>query len=375
MEVAGLLVGQQRTRWNCVKPGPPGASGPCPCSATQRPWWWSQGPRGPRAWKPDPGPGDWAPTSWEISTCPRHSVSTEVLWPQGGPVPSWPGVLAVGRGFARGLVRICPGGSGPLQPAEGTGGSDRFGSTGPPCTPEGVPLGRGAESFHTCSGLIRRCFAGFCVSLTGNLGLLSPFSWRLVSVSDAVPQHRLPGPDRQRAGVPRRPLPASGDSTPTADLAGSPPGKRWGPGARAGGAGTRRDTRDPGLPGAASFLAFRGYKWSAGGGSPQGWPPGLAGSPAGVRPGLSVALGADGLAVLGALGPRRPCFLPLGHMLCCRPEAHVSFCPLGPCRAWGGGLLSPCRPLRACTIAASVPAHLEERPRRAAGGWLLPPSP
>lgn len=145
VEVAGLLVGQQRTRWNCVKPGPPGASGPCPCSATQRPWWWSQGPRGPRAWKPDPGPGDWAPTSWEISTCPRHSVSTEVLWPQGGPVPSWPGVLAVGRGFARGLVRICPGGSGPLQPAEGTGGSDRFGSTGPPCTPEGVPLGRGAE--------------------------------------------------------------------------------------------------------------------------------------------------------------------------------------------------------------------------------------
>lgn len=189
MEVAGLLVGQQRTRWNCVKPGPPGASGPCPCSATQRPWWWSQGPRGPRAWKPDPGPGDWAPTSWEISTRPRHSVSTEVLWPQGGPVPSWPGVLAVGRGFARGLVRICPGGSGPLQPAEGTGGSDRFGSTGPPCTPGGVPLGRGAESFHTCSDLIRRCFAGFCVSLTGNLGLLSPFSWRLVSVSDAVPQH------------------------------------------------------------------------------------------------------------------------------------------------------------------------------------------
>lgn len=382
MEVAGLLVGQQRTRWNCVKPGPPGASGPCPCSATQRPWWWSQGPRGPRAWKPDPGPGDWAPTSWEISTRPRHSVSTEVLWPQGGPVPSWPGVLAVGRGFARGLVRICPGGSGPLQPAEGTGGSDRFGSTGPPCTPEGVPLGRGAESFHTCSDLIRRCFAGFCVSLTGNLGLLSPFSWRLVSVSDAVPQHSArPSPGfRDLTG--KGPV-SLGDPSPP--LATRLPPPIWqaprleSDGDLAPGRGEQEHAVTRGTPACRArppSWHFGATNGALGGrGSPQGWPPGLAGSPAGVRPGLSVALGADGLAVLGALGPRRPCFLPLGHMLCCRPEAHVSFCPLGPCRAWGGGLLSPRRPLRACTIAASVPAHLEERPRRAAGGWLLPPSP
>lgn len=81
-----------------------------------------------------------------------------------------------------------------------------------------------------------------------------------------------------------------------------------------------------------------------------------------------MALGADSPAVLGSLGAiGHPRFLPLGHMLRCHTEAHVSFCPPGPCPAWGGGRPSPHQPLGACPIGASVPTPLEERGR---GGRL-----